>query len=173
MVIFLHLTLTRLALLRFISIKDLICINEYLNASIWRLKRKKNYRDIVLINILDNIIQSLLKISLIWCNKLKCNFKYIYILPQKSIFILINKFCKKKKNYNRCGGLRSPKRLGWGKAIFFLPCPQAERGKTKPCRAEVKTLSFNATLPHCHQSWQTFNVHLDSFLTFSTYISSQ
>ena len=61
------------------------------------LKKKKNYRDIVLINILDNIIQSLLKISLIWCNKLKCNFKYIYILPQKSIFILINKFCKKKK----------------------------------------------------------------------------
>lgn len=29
------------------------------------LKKKKNYRDIVLINILDNIIQSLLKISLI------------------------------------------------------------------------------------------------------------
>ena len=27
--------------------------------------KKKNYRDIVLINILDNIIQSLLKISLI------------------------------------------------------------------------------------------------------------
>ena len=29
------------------------------------LKKKKIYRDIVLINILDNIIQSLLKISLI------------------------------------------------------------------------------------------------------------
>ena len=29
------------------------------------LKKKKNYHDIVLINILDNIIQSLLKINLI------------------------------------------------------------------------------------------------------------
>lgn len=34
---------------------------------------------IVLLNILENISLSLLEISLIWRNKLTCNFKYIYI----------------------------------------------------------------------------------------------
>ena len=42
---------------------------------------------------MDNIILSLLKIGFIWCDKLICNFKYIYI--NKMSFIL--------KNGNKCG----------------------------------------------------------------------
>ena len=46
--------------------------------------------DVVLLNTLDNIIQSLLKISLIWCYQLNSNFKYIYInIKKKILFILI------------------------------------------------------------------------------------
>ena len=45
--------------------------------------------DVVLLNTLDNIIQSLLKISLIWCYQLNNNFKYIYINIKKNLFILI------------------------------------------------------------------------------------
>ena len=45
--------------------------------------------DVVLLNTLDNIIQSLLKISLIWCYQLNNNFKYIYINIKKKLFILI------------------------------------------------------------------------------------
>ena len=42
---------------------------------------------------MDNIILSLLKIGFIWCDKLICNFKYIYI----------NKMSFIKKNGNKCG----------------------------------------------------------------------
>ena len=46
---------------------------------------------------LDNFIQSLLKISLIWCNKLNYNYKYIYINETG--------FINNKKKINRCGGI--------------------------------------------------------------------
>ena len=52
--------------------------------------------DVVLLNTLDNIIQSLLKISLIWCYQLNSNIKYIYINIKKSLFILIKWVIYKK-----------------------------------------------------------------------------
>ena len=53
------------------------------------IKGFRFYCDVVLLNTLDNIIQSLLKISLIWCYQLNSNFKYIYINIKKK-FIYIN-----------------------------------------------------------------------------------
>ena len=68
-----------------IIIKELICITKYLNAWILRLFILF-YCDIVLLNSQDNIIQSLLKISLIWCYKFNCKFKYIYINKKQVLF---------------------------------------------------------------------------------------
>ena len=48
---------------------------------------------IILLNTLNNIIQFLLNISLIWYNKFNCNFKYIYI----------NETDYTKKNSNKLG----------------------------------------------------------------------
>ena len=74
-----------------ICVKDLVYIIKYLNA--WILRVFFFFFlfccDVVLLNTLDNIIQSLLKISLIWCHQLNSNFKYIFIHIKKSLFILI------------------------------------------------------------------------------------
>ena len=81
-----------------INIKDLICITKYLNA--WILDFLF-YCDIILWNTLDNIIQSLLKISLISCNKFNCNFKFIYINETCLKKIVIDMQCWERKSKNK------------------------------------------------------------------------
>ena len=110
--------------------------------------------DVVLLNTLDNIIQSLLKISLIWCYQLNSNIKYIYINIKKSLFILI-KWVIYIKNCNK-HGLRW-NRLTWSRVLqdrawlgarqFAQLCKvRQERGKEKTMQGKDENLILRSSL---------------------------
>ena len=116
-----------------ISIKYMVCIStKYFNA--WILIKTFFLGDIFLLNTLDNIIPSLIKISFIWCDKFICNFKYIYI--NEIIFIKKIIIGVGWGKLTRSRVLRGPKGQKWGKEI----CPSCGAGdKTKPYGTKVKT----------------------------------
>ena len=103
---------------------------------------------------LNNIIHFLLKISLIWCDKFSCNFKYIFI--NETGFIKKNcnsyggKFTKSIVLQDKTGLLRA---LRGGDRIRKISpsCIAGQRGgKIKPCEIETKTPSFIPVPSHCN-----------------------
>ena len=114
----------------------------------------------------NNIIQFLLKISLIWWDKFICNFKLFLLTKQvllKTIVVIVDKLTKSKVLRDGAGGggaLRGPKGWGWGKKIFLVMWVGQEWvrqnhagwewSKTKPYGMGLKIPSFGPTPPHCH-----------------------
>ena len=101
-----------------------------------------------LVKHFNNIIQFLLKISLIWWDKVICNFKYIFINETSFIKNNCNSYGQMSKSFTGWGKTsQSPKGREWGKKIFLIMRGKAGWDKTKPCRAGVKTPSFGPAPP--------------------------